>query len=806
MEVAPILALSVLLQFTAAFLSLNMIRITGRRQAWILIALAISLMGLRRSITLYRVVSGDLLHTPDFSAELVALLISVLMVAGIAYIAPLFKVAQQAEQFRQIVDQVGESILLIDPASGRLLDCNQTACSTLGYTRDELLALHISDIVLDRRDESPEAWRERVDLIRQSGTAFLSEGTQQRKDGSTFPVETSIAYRTYDQSAYLVASARNITERKHLEKELDRQTWELSETSNRLLQQNQLLNGFREIGEMTLASLDLEQVLDTLGEQVIRIGVFRSLMVALVDNKTQSIEVVRDFRCRMENGVFVMGELHYKLTDTCGTRYGVNDDNITAEVARTGQMKVISGFDKRFDKRFNSLNSESKISYFIPVKQGDQVLAVLATGSAAKDKEAMLLRIEAMQPLLNEVAIALEHARLYRELQNSEKQLRQAQKMEAIGQLSAGIAHNFNNMLMGIMGNLHLAQLDASPQQKRCLSDANTSTQKAAEMVRQLLAYSRRERPHAYRPVDLAPVLQETVGICRQTIDRNIAIDVVIEHNVPPISGDANELDQMVMNLCLNARDALGEQAPLRPTLHVELASVSLTANDLPSSLARPGQFARIQISDNGVGMDETTRSRIFDPFFTTKTVDKGTGLGLSTVYGIVKQHDGWIDCQSSPGQGATFSAYLPALSGTFGQVENSDEIPPDLATGTETVLVIDDEEIVRRAALSILQRLGYQTLAAATGLQGLSIYRQRQRDIDLVLLDLNLPDRTGREIYAELRKISATVPIALFTGYTNGQALPAGEPALVIEKPITLEKLSQSVRQALELNDHIAS
>ena len=272
-----------------------------------------------------------------------------------------------------------------------------------------------------------------------------------------------------------------------------------------------------------------------------------------------------------------------------------------------------------------------------------------------------------MQPLLNEVAIALEHARLYQKLQDSEMQLRQAQKMEAIGQLSAGIAHNFNNMLMGIMGNLHLAQLEASP----------TST------------------------------------ICSWAF------------------------------------------------------------------------------------MDETTRSRIFDPFFTTKPVDQGTGLGLSTVYGILKQHDGWIDCQSAPGEGTVFSAYLPTTSPL--SVVSQDSVARDeLVGGTETILVIDDEEIVRQVAVAILDKLGYEPLAAATGLQGLSLYRQHQDRVDLVLLDLNLTDRPGSEIYAELRALSPDLPIVLFTGYAESQTLPPGDEVPIIEKPITLERLSRSVRDAL--------
>ena len=241
-----------------------------------------------------------------------------------------------------------------------------------------------------------------------------------------------------------------------------------------------------------------------------------------------------------------------------------------------------------------------------------------------------------------------------------EVQLRQSQKMEAVGQLTAGVAHNFNNRLMVIMNNLELMahQGGADPE---TLQAAETSTEQAAEMIKQLLNFTRADKPLQLNPVDLSAVLQKTLTMARQTLDPKMDIDYKLAVHLPTLSGDANQLEQVLMNLLLNARDALEEGAPTSPGIQVRAATVQVKPDALEAyPYAAHGLYIRIQVVDNGIGMDEETQERIYEPFFTTKSVDKGTGLGLATVYGIVQEHKGWIECESQPGVGTTFFIYLP--------------------------------------------------------------------------------------------------------------------------------------------------
>ena len=377
-----------------------------------------------------------------------------------------------------------------------------------------------------------------------------------------------------------------------------------------------------------------------------------------------------------------------------------------------------------------------------------------------------------------------------------ESQLRQAQKMEAVGQLTAGLAHNFNNMLQGIVGNVSLALMQATGEMHEILADANQSAERAADMIRHLLVFSRQGVQPELRPVDMATVTAEALDMARRTFDRRIAIHGG-ESDLPgEVMGDAGQLEQVVLNLLINARDALEETLD-EPAIHLLLEAVDLAPSAATHPDARPGQYIAVRVSDNGVGMDSGTRERVFEPFFTTKEVDKGTGLGLSTVYGIVQQHGGWIECDTAPGQGSTFSVYLPhaAARVSGGGAPGSGGEP----RGTETILVIDDEDIVRRTASRLLQHYGYTVLLAHDGPRGIELFAQHQPEIDLVLLDLSMPVMTGREVLQHLRALSSDTRIAFFTGYAAESEGESADVATVIQKPFTSLQLAETVRAVLD-------
>jgi len=383
------------------------------------------------------------------------------------------------------------------------------------------------------------------------------------------------------------------------------------------------------------------------------------------------------------------------------------------------------------------------------------------------------------------------------ERRHLEGQLRQAQKMEAVGQLTAGLAHNFNNMLQGIVGNVSLALMQTDGDLHDILTDANQSAERAAEMIHHLMTFSRQGLQPELRPIDMAALTTEAVEMARRTFDRRIAITAdIATGSAGEILGDAGQLQQVVLNLLINARDALDETTA-DPAIRVELETVTVPGADATPPDARPGPYVVARVIDNGVGMDDETLERVFEPFFTTKDVDKGTGLGLSTVYGIVQQHGGWISCQSAACEGTTFAVFLPETSTPADEGAGPDsESEP---RGAETILVIDDEDIVRRTVSRLLGHYGYTVVTAEDGASGVELFSSRADDVDLILLDLSMPGMSGREALPRLRAVSAQTPIALFTGYAAEQGGDLDEIDTVIQKPFTSLHLARTVRALLD-------
>ena len=385
-----------------------------------------------------------------------------------------------------------------------------------------------------------------------------------------------------------------------------------------------------------------------------------------------------------------------------------------------------------------------------------------------------------------------------------EEQLRQAQKMEAVGQITAGIAHNFNNLLQGITGNLQLALLDAPEELRPLLEDADSVTERAAEMVRQLMMFSRQGIHPTNKTLQIWPVISSTLDMCRRTFDKRIDLVGCEPKFDARVSGDEGLLQQVFLNLCINARDALGspDTAPdghsPRIQITVEIAQVAPEQAAVHSG-ARSGAHVRIGVADNGVGIDEMTQRRIFDPFFTTKGIGKGTGLGLATVYGIVLEHKGWVECDSEVGVGTTFSVVLPAIVNETGGLEppgQADEIETS-AVLPVTILVVDDEDVVRTSTVKLLQRTGYRACEAVDGFEALKIFRRRARQIEVVLLDLNMPGKSGIEVLAELTELNPDVKVIILTGYAAHEEEVKGAAGL-LQKPFSADELRQKIVDVL--------
>ncbi len=377
-----------------------------------------------------------------------------------------------------------------------------------------------------------------------------------------------------------------------------------------------------------------------------------------------------------------------------------------------------------------------------------------------------------------------------------EEQLRQSQKMEAIGQLAGGVAHDFNNLLTAILGNLALVSSGMAPgPQHEMLQAAEAAGQRAADLTRQLLGFSRQTMLRLEN-TDLNAALEEVLGILKRTIDPRITVDMLMTRGLWNVRADPGQLNQVLLNLCLNSRDAMPEGGNLR----LETANVALDEEYARLHLeARPGEFVRLRVSDTGMGIPAEVRPRIFEPFFTTKGPGQGTGLGLAMVFGIVTQHQGWIECASDTGHGTRFDIYLPRhLEGAA--TPTSAAPAPAPSGGTETLLLVDDEAMIRNLGRTILQRYGYRVLLAEDGQQALEVFQQERGRVDLVLLDLTMPRLSGHDTLRRLRQLDPGVRVLFASGYSAEHVTETESDGVLgfISKPYRPQELAATVRAAL--------
>jgi len=384
-----------------------------------------------------------------------------------------------------------------------------------------------------------------------------------------------------------------------------------------------------------------------------------------------------------------------------------------------------------------------------------------------------------------------------------EAQLRQAQKMESIGQLAAGVAHDFNNMLTIIQGHSSslLARPTLPPEVVDSVQAVYFAAERAAGLTRQLLMFSRK---NVMQPELLD--LQKVVGNMSNMLERLLGETITLEFQPavenPFVQGDCGMIEQVVMNLSLNARDAMPRGGRL--TIGVETMIIDAAFIETHPQ-AHAGRFVRLRVTDTGIGMDSATLGRIFEPFFTTKDIGKGTGLGLATVYGIIKQHEGWLEVNSEPGKGSTFDVFLPASDKVPAFAEEAAPAAP-VAGGSETILIVEDEPILRSMARDILEECGYRILEASSGKEALDVWNQRANEIDLLLTDMVMPDGiSGADLVEKLQTSQPRLKVVFTSGYTANevnQKMLARTRASFLAKPYTHAELAKTVRDCLDQNN----
>jgi PAS domain S-box-containing protein len=441
-----------------------------------------------------------------------------------------------------------------------------------------------------------------------------------------------------------------------------------------------------------------------------------------------------------------------------------------------------------------------------------EILRRLARGERVEHFETVRLRkdgtqihvsqsISPIRDILGNVCGASHIARDITERKQLEEKLRQTQRLESLGVLAGGIAHDFNNLLTGILGNASLAceSLSTLSPQRKLLADVVKAAERAADLTRQLLAYSGKGQ-FVTETANLSQLIEEIVGLIQTSVPRNVQLRLELASDLPPVEGDISQFQQVVMNLIINAAEAIGDKpGTVIVTTAVQNVDREFARNTWGIPDLAPGCYVALEVHDDGCGMNEKTIQKIFDPFFTTKFA--GRGLGLSAVMGIVNAHKGALKVYSEPGKGTTFKVVFPATNASEHKPRGMAEEKPELL-GNGKILVVDDEEIVRQTARNALEHYGYTVLTAKDGREGVDIFRAAHGDIRLVLLDLTMPVMGGEEALHHLKSIDPTVKVLLSSGFNEVETIrrfTGRGLAGFVQKPYTGLTLLQRVAEVLK-------
>jgi PAS domain S-box-containing protein len=628
------------------------------------------------------------------------------------------------ERFRALLDQTRDAIFLVSACSGRVVDVNQTACLKLGYTREELLEMDADALWTRSIADVMGA----LEVGKGSGTATVEMDLPTR--WGSFPAEVTLKGVQFRDQGYVVAVARDISERLQAEQELRE-----AERKYRSIFENAVEGIFRstETGRLIKANPALARIFG-------------------YGSAREMVEDVRD--------------IARQLYDNPGKREEI--------LERMRRQEVVSGFETLFRRR-----------------DGTRIWGSLHIRPTF-DERGELLHVEGIFQDISERKEAEE------ERKRLQQQLMQSQKMEAVGTLAGGIAHDFNNLLQAISGHVQLLLLNERREDhdRTALKEIEQAMDRASDLVHRLLTFSRRMEIKFHR-VDMNEIVANAIRLLERTIPRMVSIELDLDPQAASIQADPTQMQQVLVNLINNAVDAM----PAGGTIRIETGTVLIEHGPTAERLeARPGRSLLLRISDTGNGMDQETLSHIFEPFFTTKEPGKGTGLGLSSVYGIIKGHLGSISSTSTPGTGTVFTVLIPEEGGACDERSTPAGVL-EIQGGRETILVVDDEEIILNIAEDTLLRFGYTVLRATSGEQALEVVRGGKA-VDLVVLDLGMPGMGGERCLQALAKERPTLPVIVSSGYAMHKL--AREPkqhgaAAFLGKPYRLEELLKTIRNIVE-------
>jgi two-component system cell cycle sensor histidine kinase/response regulator CckA len=686
---------------------------------------------------------------------------------------------------RLLVDQVRDyAMYVLDPA-GRVLTWNAGAQHLNGYTADEIVGRHFSVFYLasDIAAGKPERG---LDVARRRGR-FEDQGWRVRQDGSRIWADVVITALHNEQHALIgyAKVTRDLTERRaRMEEALADARRVAAATAGRVA---------AEARARELAILN-----DALQDQARRLEAQAVQMEEQATELDEQTTTLMDQAAELENGNH--------------TLRGLIDGSPLA-IAEVDPDGTVLSWNRAAERMFGWTVADALMHPLLNVPEDKQEESAafrqrllagqgfsdLVTTRQRKDGKRIEVSVSTA-PLRDAADAAVGVIFMYSEVtefRELEEQLRQAQKMEAVGQLAGGIAHDFNNLLAVIMsyGELMLEELGDDAPMSADVREVTAAAARAAALTRQLLAFSRRQllQPHV---VQLNALITNLEKMLRRLLRESIELQMNPDPALGYVYADAGQIEQVLVNLVVNARDAISHAGVISiATINVQIDAES----GRDHAGAPPGAYVVVSVRDTGCGMTPETQQRMFEPFFSTKERDRGTGLGLSTVYGIIKQSGGYVGCYSEPGKGTTFKIYLP-------RVESADEPLPVVKTaaasrGSETILLVEDEAPVRLVASRILRQSGYIVLEAPDGAAAVALCAAHDGPIDLVVTDMVMPGISAHELAVYVRASRPEVRVLFMSGYTEDAALRQSllQPrAAFLEKPFTVQTLTRAVQGAL--------
>ncbi|HSB32698.1 MAG TPA: PAS domain S-box protein [Candidatus Sulfobium mesophilum] len=642
---------------------------------------------------------------------------------------------------RKTFDALQEAVFIIDAKTVQITDCNSAASEMFGYSRKEILGqttsfLHVNEAELQKfRDHLSLALRER-------GHLHLPEFHMKRKNGDIFTTDHSVMPLEDDHGERIgwVSVIRDITERMQAEEALRAREAQLSTLIESLPFE---LFGIARDGRYFLQN------------EVCRKhwGDFIGKTPKEVANDQNTLNIWLDNNRRAFAGEIVKGEIELMIGGEKRYVY-----NVISPILSKGQVDGIVGFNIDITER----------------KQTEKELEEHRTH---------------LEELVDQRT---------KEISALNGQLRQSQKLEAVGILAGGIAHEFSNILTTMKGSMYLIQkkLPEGSQAMKYAEQILASMKKANTLSQGLLTFSRKQKI-TLKPVHLNEIIRSVGKMLSQLIGEDIEFTVTLSGENPKVMADVNQIEQVLVNLVTNARDAM----PAGGRLSIGTSVMNMDENFAKQhGYGVSGEYVVLTVSDSGTGIDEAIRGKIFEPFFTTKVVGKGSGLGLAVTYGIVKQHKGFIDAESMPGEGTTFKIYFPTV-----KVEVNEPLGQDISPtvrGSETVLLAEDDEDARTIMGEMLRMGGYTVLEAGDGEEAIRVYRENKDRLQLVFLDVRMPKKNGREVYEEIKQIHPATKFLFISGYTADimDSLGVGEGGInFISKAASPDEILGKIREVLD-------